>query len=557
MKKRRIAALMAAAAMTMANAMSVSAYDVTINEGAVTGDTDPHTYAAYQVLSGSVDTDNKTLYNITAGANLDTNAFLTASGFDSIDAFLAAFNGAEDDTDALQKAAADFGASLKGDPEATTDTNEFKDLKGGYYLIKDTTELANKDDANSRFLLKVVGTTTVTAKRDIPKLDKKIVKNDTKVVADTKSIGDTVNYELSSNVPDMSGYNKYYFIMNDTMCKGLTFNKNDVTVKVGETKLGKDDFTVTSATDANGITNIKIVFNNFIQYKDQVGADVIVNYSATLNKNADRTKLGNDNKANLTYSNNPNHKYYGDNEPDDEKDKENGKDVVGKTVDVITKVYTTGIAVIKVDSEDTTKRLAGAKFKLSGKSLNTTITNGKTFTKDDDGTYYLLKNGTYTETAPETDTEDKYADTKQKYSLTEINEKDNAASASEEDATVKEIELEVDSEGYLSFEGLGEGTYTLVETKSPKGYNQSNEEKTIVIDAAPDKTAPNWTVSVDGKDVTPDEGSIITTLKVKNSKGIILPGTGGIGTTIFYVVGSLCVAAGAVMTVFKRKNTAK
>ncbi|MBP3242729.1 MAG: isopeptide-forming domain-containing fimbrial protein [Ruminococcus sp.] len=552
MKKRRIAALMAAAAMTMANAMSVSAYDVTIEEGAVTGDTTPHTYAAYQVLSGTVDTDNKTLTNIAAGANLDTDAFTVASGYASINAFLTAFSGAEDDTDALQKAAAAFGASLKGNPEATTTTNEFTGLKGGYYLIKDTTELSNKDDANSRFLLKVVGDTTVTTKRDIPKLDKKIVKNDTKVDADTKSIGDTVKYELSSKVPDMTGYNKYYFIMNDTMCKGLTFNKNDVTIKVGKTTLGDDDYTITSATDTNGVTNIKIVFDNFLQYKDQVGADVIVNYTATLNKDADRTTKGNDNKANLTYSNNPNHTYFGDNEPDEEKD----KDVVGKTADVITKVYTTGIAVIKVDSEDTTKRLAGAKFKLSGKSLNTTITTGKTFTKDDEGTYYLLKNGTYTETAPDTDTADKYADTEQKYSLAERNE-NNASVKNKDDATVMEIELEVDSEGYLTFEGLGAGTYTLEETAAPKGYNKSNDKKTIVIDATPSKTAPNWTVSVDGKDVTPDEGAIITTLKVENSKGITLPGTGGIGTTIFYVVGSLCVAAGAVMTVFKRKNTAK
>ena len=71
------------------------------------------------------------------------------------------------------------------------------------------------------------------------------------------------------------------------------------------------------------------------------------------------------------------------------------------------------------------------------------------------------------------------------------------------------------------------------------------------------KDAPNWTV--DGAAATPSEtnGWTVITKEVTNKKGIILPATGGIGTVIFYVVGSLLIGAAGVLFVTKRKKTAK
>ena len=66
----------------------------------------------------------------------------------------------------------------------------------------------------------------------------------------------------------MTGYTKYYFVVNDTLSKGLSFN-GDVTITLGDTTLTKDtDYAVTATEHADGTTSVEIVFKNFIQYKN-------------------------------------------------------------------------------------------------------------------------------------------------------------------------------------------------------------------------------------------------------------------------------------------------
>ena len=95
--------------------------------------------------------------------------------------------------------------------------------------------------------------------------------------------------------------------------------------------------------------------------------------------------------------------------------------------------------------------------------------------------------------------------------------------------------MTTDKTGAATFGGLANGTYYLVETKAPAGYNQL--------------TAP-VVVKVEGGNT---EDKLSVTAKVENSAGALLPSTGGMGTTIFYVLGSILVIGAVVLLVTKKR----
>ena len=107
----------------------------------------------------------------------------------------------------------------------------------------------------------------------------------------------------------------------------------------------------------------------------------------------------------------------------------------------------------------------------------------------------------------------------------------------------------------LVFEGLDAGTYTLTETATVSGYNMMNAPVVVTIaeDGAVTYTCADTSTTGNTKaEATPAEGEnyVITIL---NQSGVQLPSTGGIGTTIFYVVGGVLVAAAAVLLITKRR----
>lgn len=528
-------------AFTMAFAMGLtaSAADYTITITKPEGDID-RTYEAYQIFKGNL--DGNTLSDIEWGTGIKGADFLTelkknsdyASCTDAktVAEKLASFTENPDKAVAFAKlAGADqFLTTTK----FTSSSGQITVPAAGYYLLKDVTDVTTPHDALSLNILEVVKDVTVNPKADHPTVDKKIGTDITKGdAANTATIGDKVPFVIASKVPKMQGYTKYFFVLNDSMSAGLTYNR-DVAIKIGDTTLAADAYNVTYDDTAN---TMKIVIKNFIQYKSEAGKDIVVTYSATLNENANLTQDGNTNTVKLTYSNNPNADYKGENEPD-------STDPVGETSEHVTVTYSTKLQLTKVNGADHNEKLEGVEFQITGTSIKTAVSNGEYFKQDTAGTYYQLKDGTFTVDAPTSETESKYVSNSVKYAKVT----DNTEQTKMQKVTARGT---TDANGLITFEGLGEGTYFITELKTLGGYNLLTAPITVEIKATPGTTSCTWTAKVNGENATFEDDMV--KLTVENNKGSVLPITGGIGTTIFYVIGGLLVCGAVVMAITKKK----
>lgn len=531
-------------AFTMAFAMGLTAsaadttYTITINKPA--GDID-RTYEAYQIFQGNLSGD--TLSDIEWGTGIDGAKFLTelkknapyttCNDAKAVAEKLATFENNSDGAVAFAKLAGNFLTTTK----FTSSSGQITVPAAGYYLLKDVTDVTTPPDALSLNILEVVKDVTVNPKADHPTVDKKIGTDiSSGVAANTATIGDKVPFVIKSNVPKMQGYTKYFFVLNDSMTAGLTYNK-DVAIKIGTTTLAADAYDVTYDTAAN---TMKIVIKNFIQYKSQASEDIVVTYSATLNEKADLTQAGNKNTVKLTYSNNPNVESKGENEPD-------STDPVGETPEHVTVTYSTKLQLTKVDGANDKEKLEGVVFQITGTSIKTAVSEGHYFKQDTAGTYYQLKDGTFTDTAPNAETESKYVSDLKYADVTGTAEETNMQKVTARGTT--------GADGVITFEGLGEGTYFITELKTKDGYNLLTAPITVKIDATIDATSGTtsctWTATVNSEKATFADDMV--KLTVKNNKGSVLPITGGIGTTIFYVIGGLLVCGAVVMAITKKK----
>ncbi len=451
---------------------------------------------------------------------------------------------------AQNKVAPNSGAAIEGVGY------KFSNLALGYYVIVDDTTSGDYQKPVSAL---AVDTATpdieIEVKAEKPPIDKNIDDDndlnttDDRVDANEAAIGDIVTYVIDSKVPDMVGYDKYYFIMKDTLSKGLTYN-NDMEITVGNKVLTPDaDYTLTVVNNADGTTSMKIVFNDFLQYNTAEFADakIQVSYTATLNQDAEVNEIPNTNKVQLEYSDNPSIECEGENEPTPD---DLLKDPTGETPEVVVSTYTTSIEVVKTDPNGT--RLQGAEFTLTGSTMNTVRVESESFDEDENGNYWKLKDGSFTTTDPESLVDgaafdkDKYASLTQKYTKTTTTKIETQQG---EDLT---ITATVGEDGILRFEGIPSGTYVIKEIKAPEGYNILTEEIEVVITGS-------YVVGEDGKgtfDYT-YEGAAdvdgVARVTVVNQDGSELPSTGGTGTTIFYIVGGMLVLAAVVLLVTKKR----
>ena len=491
------------AVLTLALAMAVPAFaETTTTTYTITIKNGTGTYAAYQIFKG--DLHDNTLSNIKWGDNV-THDGQKVLGHPADKA--KALTG-----EAEAKAFASEVAQYLTDPAAGTGTDSITGLAAGYYLIKNTD--VGTGEVFTDYILQVVENVTVQPKSGKPTLDKQIRHNDNGewgVVGDNQ-IGDTVEFRTLTTVPIVSGYTQYTYAIHDEMSAGLTSNvrsNEDVTIKVNdETVLDKNYYTVTvDEVNTNKFTVTVDVLNAIKDGKMVEGNTLYTYYTGILNEKAKVYNDGKqDNKAYLEYSNNPH----------DNK-------TTNKTPEKVVYDWTFKMGVKKVDGADGTP-LTDAKFVLS-KNGNCSLG-----TIGDDGT-------------PSTTTD--------LINLIENSDGSYTVAPAGYNGSV----VNVMTAGDITINGLDDATvYYLYETKAPAGYNRLTAAVRFEITATYSDAGDNCT-SVTAT-VNNDVQSSVS-VNVRNNKGSTLPSTGGIGTTLFYVIGGGLMAVAAVLLVTKKRMNNK
>ena len=507
---KKLASLLLALVMALSLAVTAFADESTTYSITINNSTAGHTYEAYQIFTGDLATNeagNKVLSNIVWGSGV-SEAGQTALGDAAAKAETLK---TEADAKAFAKAVAPYLTTAAGSANTVTDGKYvISGLAAGYYLVKDQDgSLIGDNDSYTEYIIQVVGNVTATPKSDVPEVQKKVkdindstdtTKTDWQDSADY-DIGDSIPFQLKATLADnVSSYTTYKVVFHDTLSKGLTYN-NDAKVYIDGTET--NGFTVTATVNADGTTTLTVSCDDVKALGADNSSVITVEYTAKLNENAVLGSAGNPNEVYLEYSNNPNKS-------------ENGNNETGETPKDVVIVFTYKTIINKVDSE--TKPLTGAAFKL------------EKLIKDKDG-------------------------------------------AADTWTTVKEFAVDETTTSF-TFSGLDDGQYKLTETKTPVGYN-TIDPIYFVIEATHGETADAPTLKTlnayltdangnkqtemkDGESVNIDLGTVdltagsITTTVV-NKSGSKLPSTGGIGTTIFYVLGGVLVLAAVVLLVTKKR----
>ncbi len=547
-------------AMAMVFAMSLTAFAAGNVEGGGNSEqgntpaTATHTYEIYQIFTG--DYADGVLSNIKWGAN----------GTGTVDekvteTILNELEKVKNETsDTARLAVINKYANLNSTPMETGTATKYTGLTPGYYLVKDQdNSLAGTNEAYTLYVVQVVNDTLeFTPKSDVPSTDKKIVEGENKVNTNEASIGDEVNYEITGTMPSrIADYKTYYYMFTDTLSKGLTYKANSIRVTVNGVDVTnyfwKDEGTYNETTGTTikvGILDIKALSLLTNPTVGEITEDtkVVLTYTATLNENAVIAGAGNPNDVKLSYSNDPNNSGNGSTTPPENPDEPKPTHPVGETPKKEVVTYTTELTILKTDEDS--KFLPGVEFTLTGNGVNIVLVTEETFTAAADGEYWKLKNGTYTKTAPtvtgdDTDNSADYDSVDTKYTKT------TSVVAKGNGETKTDVVGTVQADGTVTFKGLGVGEYTITETKTLPGYNTIDPIKFTLTFNAETKTfeSDNDKVTV-GTDNTLDTSIV-------NQKGSLLPSTGGIGTTIFYVVGGILVIGAGILLVTKRRMKAQ
>ena len=508
---------LAATTVATANAADNATLTVSTTDAKFAG----KTVNAYKMFSATVSGDGKAVsYTLTDGwkeffkdstfvtgatdANVNdkANEYVSKLKGEDLVAFATkASNWAQTKTNGITAGAT---AMVSADATDGKYTATFTGLDYGYYVV--AVPGATLANASGQYATLVsVDSTNVNTniKGDLPTVDKKVQVGGTGKDATDAKIGDTLTFTLTSTIPDMSAYDTYTFNFKDTLSQGLTFGQvTSVTVDgVTDPLTVNTDYTVTTPTTSDNTLTVSM--KDFKKQQANAGKKITVTYTATLNKDAVVGGHGNTNSATIQYSNNPSSGGTGESEPSK------------------VRVFTYGFTVDKYTGDkydDDATRLAGAEFTLAPKNGT-----AMSFVQVDAGS--ATANAVY-----------------------------RVAKAGETDTTTT---ITTPANGKVVFRGLKNGEYTLTETKAPAGYNKLASAIGVKVDGKNDGTdTTDATVAITYNN---DNGNSYNqtasngVIPVQNKSGAILPGTGGMGTIAFTVIGVLVIALGVAWT-FKRKN---
>ena len=303
-----------------------------------------------------------------------------------------------------------------------------------------------------------------------------------KIVDDANAdVGQIVMFTVTGLVPDTTGYTTYTYKIEDTMTEGLLFNSDISNFTV---MFGTEIIAVTPTYTDNGFT---LTFD-MVNYQQYVGETITITYNAKVTEsavNSDTTK----NSVTLTYSNNPK------------------EDTTLTTTPIEIPVYSSEININKIDANDETKKLSGATFVI----------------KNVDGKYYQAK-----------DAEGNI--------ITNVATTEDVALVTWVETEAEASKLVTGEDGKVTFEGVENGTYYLVEIEAPDGYNKLTGQVTVKVGYNEEGTNPL-------------EEAVSHTETVENSTGTQLPQTGGIGTKLFIIIGSLLAVGSAIVLIVNKRMT--
>lgn len=536
MMKKAIKKLLAALlAVAMVCAMAIPAFAENSE-----GDVDSHhTYSAFQIFKGDVEGNNikdfkisnakwgesitnptEFLAQLTADSTIG-GEFKTNFTPQEAVAVISQWHDSDDDSIAFARFVCHYLYSNDANPtyvvRAGSNALTIPEAKAGYYLFVDTTDFSKDDSYHSynSFLLMVTKgnwNVPITPKAEKPTVEKKVYDNPDGTSTGgfgssaDHAINEKFQFQLTATLPDSTNraydyYDKYSVIFHDTLSDGITYDKDDELDSV-VIKSNGNTYNITDSSKYTIDTTDLESQNSFVVNIDvkacakdagfdlNDGATITVTYTAHLNDKAYvNTAGGSTSNINKVYLT------YSNN-PKDESS-------IGKTPES-TPVYVYTYQLNNTKHQDTEKgpALEGACFRLYSDEACTDQSEVQLYQKD--GFYYPIKDAT-----------------------------DKAQDA---------VEMFSDEHGQFNVKGLDAGTYYLKEITPPDGYSAC---KVIPVTIKADHSR-NDQVNLEGSNLTND----IVNIK---AGGITLPSTGGIGTTLFYVVGGGLMVAAIVLLVTKKR----
>ena len=501
---------------------------------------DHHDYIAFQIFKGDVEGNNIKdfkISNVDWGSNIINNSddflnklreadhigplFTNAKSAQEVLAVISQWHDSDDYSIAFARFVCHYLYSNDANPtyvvRAGSNALTIPEAKAGYYLFVDTTDFSKDDSYHSynSFLLMVTKgnwNVPITPKAEKPTVEKKVYDNPDGTSTGgfgssaDHAINEKFQFQLTATLPDSTNraydyYDKYSVIFHDTLSDGITYDKDDnldsvVIESNGKTyNIPKDSLKYTiDTTDLESQNSFVVNIDVKACAKDagfdlNDGATITVTYTAHLNDKA-YVNIAGGSTSNI----NKVYLTYSNN-PQDESS-------IGKTPESTpVYVYTYQLNNTKYHDDDNPNNvLAGAGFRLYSDEACHDEDEIK-LKMNDDGTY----------------------------------SRDFSTEG-------KGVEMISGQDGQFNVKGLDAGTYYLKETKTPDGYSAC---KVIPVTIKADHSR-NDQVNLEGSNLTND----IVNIK---AGGITLPSTGGIGTTLFYVVGGGLMVAAIVLLVTKKR----
>jgi len=517
--KRRILPILLSAVLAVA--MPITSFAAPVKKDLTPAEAqeiaNKHDYRAYEILVGNINANNE-LAEIEFGSDWSEDiedALVAAIGLKKgaeakeVAEAISKFDSttAEGIAEAIAKVVPKDGGYAVAADKTITGTTLTKDA--GYYLIVDVTTGLEGDDSVyiNRSQLQVVkkgAAVAINAKLEAIQSWKGVKDvNDSTGEADTDwqksadyDIGDEIPFMIAATVPhDIAYYGEYEYVFHDDQSEGLTFKQID---KVTLDGTPVDAKYYDAVDDGNDFT---VTFADITKIPGIKGnSELVVEYTSTLNDKAVFGETGNPNEFYIEFTND-----------------KGGK---GKTPVDIAIVFTFKPVINKVDQN--TEPLEGASFKLEK------LVKG---TDGDEANWTVI---------------DKYTQ-----------------------------EIDGTALSTFEFKGIDDGFYRITETKIPNGYNGMDPiyfevRVTHVYDVVPANRLTIQVLSLDGQDLTnpntkigdlgdltphftaTEETGVIDT-SIINQNGVVLPSTGGIGTTIFYVIGGVLVVGAVVLLIVRRR----